>query len=217
MAAITISRQLGSKGAKLGQALARELGWQYADKSTINKVIRQYGLIRLDDLYDKPPRLRELFRHDSQLTIEMMNQTVAAIAARGDVVILLRGGFVVTKGLVDVLNIFVKAPLEIRVARIATRDDLDPEVAAEKVKQDDKQRRKFAELYYDTDWTDPEGYDLVVNTKNLSTSEAVAKVVEAYRGLPSRAVGAPMAAGFEIDPVLAETVDEVMGRAAAHS
>ena len=101
MAVITVSRQLGSHGARIARALARDLGWEFADKYTINRVIRQYGLTRLDDLYTKPPKLRELFDQNSQVTIEMMNETIAAIAARGNVVILGRGGFVglVNRGL----------------------------------------------------------------------------------------------------------------------
>ncbi|MEA4944619.1 MAG: cytidylate kinase-like family protein [Propionicimonas sp.] len=209
MPAITISRQMGAKGPGIARALAAELGWDFADKDTVNKVIRQYGLIRLNEFYDAPPKIRELFKQDSQLTIEMMNQTIAAIAARGNTVIMLRGGFVVTRGLVDVLNVFIKAPLDVRVARIAKRDHLKPEEAAEKVRADDKNRRKFDRLYYDADWTDPDSYDLVVNTKNLTSAQAVEKIIEAYHALPSRSTDAPTAETLAIDPVLAATVEEL--------
>ena len=52
MAVITISRQAGSRGARIARGLAKELGWEFADKNTINRVIRQYGQVRLNENYD---------------------------------------------------------------------------------------------------------------------------------------------------------------------
>ena len=78
MTAITISRQLGSHGGRVARRLAKELGWELVDKSTINEVISQYGLIRLNDIYgDQPPRLRELFNQNTMWTIQWMNKTIA--------------------------------------------------------------------------------------------------------------------------------------------
>ena len=210
MAVITVSRQLGSHGARIARALARDLGWEFADKYTINRVIRQYGLTRLDDLYTKPPKLRELFDQNSQVTIEMMNETIAAIAARGNVVILGRGGFVVLKGFADVLNVFVEAPSEVRVARIAQRDKLEAETAMAKVQADDKLRQKFMSLYYGADWAKADNYELVVDTQSLPDADAVAQIRTALTALPAPAAGAKLAADLAVDHVLAQTVDEVM-------
>ncbi|MGB7962686.1 MAG: cytidylate kinase-like family protein [Propionicimonas sp.] len=210
MAVITISRQLGSHGARIARALARDLGWEFADKYTINRVIRQYGLTRLDDLYTKPPKLRELFDQNSHETIQMMNETIAAIAARGNVVILGRGGFVVLKDFADVLHAFVEAPSEVRVARVAKRDNLQEVAALEKVLGDDKLRQKFMSLYYGADWAKPENFELVVNTESLSDEDAVAQIKAALTALPAPAEGAKLAANLAVDPVLAQTVDEVM-------
>ena len=82
MAVITISRQLGSHGARIARGLARELGWKLADKATINAVIEQYGLIRLDEIYgDEAPSFWDLYTQDSVWTIEWMNKTIEAISA----------------------------------------------------------------------------------------------------------------------------------------
>ena len=211
MAAITISRQLGSHGARIARALSRELGWEFADKATINRVIRQYGLVRLDELYsDEPPRLREYFDANSQVTIEMMNQTIAAIAARGNVVILGRGGFAVMQGFADVLNVFIGAPTEKRIERLARRDDLDKAEAADKVKADDKTRRRFTRMYYEADWAKPENFDLVVDTGSLSDADAVARIKAAVAELPAAGAEAKLTTHLVVDPVLAKTVAEVM-------
>ncbi len=210
MAVITISRQAGSRGAKIARGLAKELGWEFADKSTINRVIRQYGLVRLNAIYEELPKLSDLFDDNAALTIEMMNETIAAIAARGNVVILGRGASAVLKNVADVLNVFVEAPLETRVERIAERDDTSQESAEQRVKRDDKLRRKFMRRYYSTKWADHDNYDLVVDTGELSDDQAIEQILAALHALPARAEGAE-ATALEVHPVLAETIDEVMG------
>ena len=210
MAVITISRQAGSRGAKIARGLAKELGWEFADKSTINRVIRQYGLVRLNAIYEELPKLSDLFDDNAALTIEMMNETIAAIAARGNVVILGRGASAVLKDVADVLNVFVEAPLETRVERIAKRDDTSEESAEQRVKRDDKLRRKFMRRYYSTKWASPDNYDLVVDTGELSDDQAIEQILAALHALPARADGSE-AEAREVHPVLAETLDEVMG------
>ncbi len=210
MAVITISRQAGSRGARIARGLAKELGWEFADKSTVNRVIRQYGLVRLDDLYNELPRLRDLFSDNAALTIEMMNETIAAIAARNNVVILGRGAFAVLRDVADALNVFIEAPLEARVARIAKRDDTDLEAAEERVKADDKLRRRFIRRYYSTDWSEPENYDLVVDTGEITDDEAIEQILAALHALPTRVEGASTET-LQVHPVLAQTINEVMG------
>ena len=62
MAVITISRELGSGGAEIGQQVAKSLGYDYVDKRTIDGIFRQYGLTKFDDLYNSAPGILDLFR-----------------------------------------------------------------------------------------------------------------------------------------------------------
>ncbi len=214
MAVITISRQVGTHGARIARALAQELGYEFADKSLINRVIRQYGLTRLNLIYDRKPKIRELFDQNSTVTIEMMNQTIAAIAARGNVVILGRGGYQVLSGMADVLNVFVKASDVARARRVGKRDGIDTDEAAELVKADDEIRARFVRLFYGSDWADESAYDLVVDTSDAPDAEAVAQVVEAVQAMPAAAEDARQAAHLKVDSVLAATVSKEMARRA---
>ncbi|CAL8977745.1 Cytidylate kinase [Propionicimonas sp. T2.31MG-18] len=213
MAVITISRQLGSHGARIARALAKDLGYALVDKGTINRVIRQYGITRLDRIYDHKPKIWELFNEDSALTIQMMNETIAAFAAQGDVVILGRGGFRVLRGLSDVLNVFVKAPDAVRAKRIGKRDEIGVGEAAEIIRSDDELRSRFVSLFYGADWADESAFDLVVDTGELSDADAVARIAAEAAALPSYAEG-PSAAGLEVDVVLRETVEQELARLA---
>ncbi|MCA0306659.1 MAG: cytidylate kinase-like family protein [Actinobacteria bacterium] len=213
MAVITISRQLGSHGARIARALAKDLGYALVDKGTINRVIRQYGITRLDRIYDHKPKIWELFNEDSALTIQMMNETIAAFAAQGDVVILGRGGFRVLRGLSDVLNVFVTAPDAVRAKRIGKRDEIGVGEAAEIIRSDDELRSRFVSLFYGADWADESAFDLVVDTGELSDADAVARIAAEAAALPAYAEG-PSAAGLEVDVVLRETVEQELDRLA---
>lgn len=215
MAVITVSRQLGSHGGRIARALAGELGYDLVDKGVVNRVIRQYGLTRLDAVYDRKLSVWELFNENSVTTIQMMNETIAAVAARGNVVILGRGGFRVLAGMADVLNVFVKADDKVRAERIAKRDRVSIEEAAKAIKDDDELRARFTRLFYSADWADESQFDLVVDTSTGSDDEAKAKIKEAVAVLPAR--GARTAATIQVDEVLANTVAEVLARRAART
>ena len=215
MAVITVSRQLGSHGARIARALAGELGYDLVDKAVVNRVIRQYGLTRLDAVYDHKPKVWELFNQNSVTTIEMMNETIAAVAARGNVVIVGRGGFRVLAGMSDVLNVFVKAPDDVRAARIAKRDHVSAEEAARLIKEDDALRARFTRLFYSADWADESQFDLVVDTGVDSDEQAKTRIKEAMAVLPAR--GTRSAATLKVDNVLADTVAEVLARRSARS
>ena len=48
MAVITISSELGSGGFDIGQRVAQNLGYEFVDKNTSDRVFRQYGLTKFD-------------------------------------------------------------------------------------------------------------------------------------------------------------------------
>ncbi|NHB85817.1 cytidylate kinase-like family protein [Tessaracoccus sp. HDW20] len=213
MGSITISRQLGSHGARVARGVARKLGWPLADKATINTVIREYGLTQLDDIYGpKPPRFWDLFENNKVWTIEWMNKTIQAIAAQEDAVILGRGGFAVLGGYADVLNVFIKASDDVRAHRIGLRDDISQADAAEKVAADDKARAKFTRLFYSLDWADESNFDLVLDTGEVTDEVAMDRIIEAYRAKISAAPAGPSIAELVPDALLAESVRGRFGK-----
>ena len=210
MAVITISRQLGSHGARIARSLAKELGYTFADKNLIDRVIRQYGLTMLNSLYDKKPTIWDLFNENSAITIEMMNRTIAALAKHGDVVILGRGGFTVLHGMSDVLNVSVKAPQDVRAERIARRDGIDNAAALAKVTADDETRARFVRLFYGRDLADESQFDLVVDSGNTSDADAKAQIIAALSKMKPAGPSDRTAARLEVDSVLSDTVDEAL-------
>ena len=217
MAVITVSRQLGSQGGRIAQELAHQLGYDFVDKSTVNTVIRQYGLTRLDAIYDHKPKIWELFKEDSATTIQMMNETIAAFAARGNVVILGRGGFRVLQGMADVVNVLVKAPDAVRAGRVAKRTSIEPDEASRLVKADDEIRARFVRLFYNVDWSDESNFDLVIDSDSLSERAAIAQIAAAAAALPALTGGERAAATLQVDPVLAKTAEAALSRRSSGS
>ena len=50
MAVVTISRTMGSGGDYIGRELASVLGYKFVDKDKIAAIIKDFGIIRLDDI-----------------------------------------------------------------------------------------------------------------------------------------------------------------------
>lgn len=206
MTAITVSRKLGSYGGRIAERVANELGWRFADRFFVDAVISEYGLIELQELYDKPPTLLDLFNENTALTIQWMNKTVETLAARYDVVILGRGGFAALKGYSDVFNVLVTAPEEVRAARVIEDNKVSAGVAEEMVERDTDTKTRFVRRYYGQNWADEDSYDLVVDTSEVSEDEAVQRIVEAARAWFETAQG-PRVAESEVDGLLLETVE----------
>lgn len=209
MAVITISRQLGSHGARIARALAKELGWQIADKATINSVIEQYGLIHLDNIYgDRAPKFWDLYTQDSVWTISWMNKTIKDIATHGDVVVLGRGGFVVLGDYADSFDVFIKAPEHVRAMRIGKRDGISADEALAKITADDKTRQRFTKRVYDANWADESNFDQVIDTGEVSDEKAIELIIAGYRAHIANLPEGPRIADIQIDEVLNEAVTE---------
>lgn len=213
MAVITISREMGSGGAEIGRQVAQTLGYAFVDKNTIDGIFRQYGLTQFDDLYTTTPGFWDLFQQDNLLIISMLNETLEALAQRGQVVILGRGGFAILGHLADVLDVRIVAPAEVRAQRVMARENLAtlPEAQA-RVAEDDHMRQRFVQLFYDRPWDDPTAFDLRIDTGAVSYDAAAQQIVDAARALDQKQFGsdAVTTAGLEVDPVLADAVTKVL-------
>lgn len=213
MAVITISRELGSGGAEIGQQVAKSLGYDYVDKRTIDGIFRQYGLTKFDDLYNSAPGILDLFSQTNLLTISMLNEMIEALAQRGKAVIVGRGGFAVLGDYADVLNVRIEAPASVRAQRIMDRENLATLQEAEaRVSEDDSVRSKFVHMFYNKQWNEKSNFDLVFDTGALSNDVAAQQIVEAAKALEQRPLGqdAVTTASIEVDPVLADAVAKVV-------
>lgn len=175
MAIITISREMGSGGIPIAHKAAEKLGYTLIDGEAIAKVAPSYGLTleALEKADEKPPAFVEKMDEQSEVDLHQIELIILDYALKGNVIIYGRGGQDLLKDIQSVLRVRIIAPFELRVERWAEREWLDPEFARVLVRKSDQQRAGFIKYYFDRDWEDPLGYDMVLNTERLSEEMAV--------------------------------------------
>jgi cytidylate kinase len=183
MAIITISRQMGSGGIPIARKAAEKLGYTLVDGDAILAVAEQYGLSQetIEQADEKPPHFVETLDAKHEIALHLIELIILDYALKGNVIIYGRGGQDLLKGISSVLRVRVIAPFEERVERWSEREWLDPERARKLVRKSDQQRAGFIRYYFDRDWDDPLGYDLIINTERLSEESAVRVIGDAIK------------------------------------
>jgi cytidylate kinase len=166
MAAITISRQLGSRGREVAHLVADRLGYRLVWRDLINQAARQAGapevaLAAIDELGLLGLRPS---RTASEAYCQAVRQVMEELVAAGNVVILGRAGQVILRDRPDTLHVRLMAPAQVRAARIAQSQGISIEGAIAQIEASDRNRRNYLKRFYHVRWDDPEIYDLVINT-----------------------------------------------------
>ncbi len=183
MAIVTISREMGSGGSIIANALADKLKYTLVDGETILKEASKYGLsqeavARADE---KPPAFVESLDARAEIDFHRIQQIILEYALRGNVIIYGRGGQDILEGVESVLTTRIIAPFELRVERWAEREWLDPDLSRILVHKSDQQRDGFIKYYFDRDWNDPCHYDLIINTAKLSEEMSIDLIIHALQ------------------------------------
>ena len=174
MAVITFSRQLGSLGCDIADAVVQRLGYRKAWRGLINQAARQsrtpeMALEMLDELGllgIKPPLSAE------KEYLAAIRDLIEELARDGDILIVGRGGQAILRGWPGVLHVRVIAPLDVRVKRLTDRHGIPEEAALARIRSSDRRRKRFVERAYHVNWDDPTLYDLVLNTGALDIATA---------------------------------------------
>jgi cytidylate kinase len=187
---VTISREYGAYGGEMGRIVARvlsidfhaqELVHQVAEQAQVRKQVvealdeRHQGNLRLwvDDLI----RLRK-FRSSDYM--EALTETISAIARHSRGVIVGRGGHLILDPK-RTLRVRAYAPAEVRAEYVAQREGMSLLEAQTKVARVDRERGEFFEKNFNTEITDPLGYDLMINTGTISLEAGAQIIAESYR------------------------------------
>jgi len=213
MSAITISRELGSLGDTIAEQVAGRLGYQLVDKNTIEKIFIQYGYVDFKEAYNTTgfwahfdPRRAEM--------VSFLNRIIEALVARGRVILLGRGGFAMLKDYADVLNVRIQAPFALRVRRVFESGAFASlSQVEEAVRENDRMRRDFVNSMYAERWDSVSAFDLVLDTGKIHPEQAADWLQAAGRqtNIP-HPEGSLTTRAMHIDPVLADSVAQVLGR-----
>lgn len=179
MAIITISREMGTGASSIARDVAKKLRYTLVDGAKISELGAKYGLTPeiLEKVDEKPPVYITAEDRQQAVYLNAIELIILDLARKGNVIIYGRGGQDLLKGIDNMLRIRFIAPFEDRVEMLAEREWMDPDLARHLIRKSDHQRGGFIHFYFDRDWKDPMGYDLIYNTCMLSHASIVDSIV----------------------------------------
>ena len=200
---VTISRQLASGGAYIGQRLAQRLGYRYVDRDILTQAAAALGLDderSLEHLEEQAPGWWDRIARvigvgppdapfvpppppvDEGVVLEAETGIIRAIADREDAVIVGRGAPHVLQGRDRVFRVFIHAPKDLRTAEVERVYKLDAAAARAMVERSDRNRARFVQSLVQRPWTDACLYDLAVDTSRIAPDLVVELRVSAVNG-----------------------------------
>jgi len=112
------------------------------------------------------------------LYMKTMTAIIRDLGERGDIVVLGRGSQMILRDLPGALHVLTLAPAELRVERLAKREGISQEEAARRLQDSDRARPAFYRKFWNVDVSDPNLYDITLETSRL-TYEVGAELVAA--------------------------------------
>jgi cytidylate kinase len=191
---ITISRETGAGADILSQKLIEILqkykkenlpDWTIFDKNLIEKVLEDHQLPKtLSEVFDEKKYSSILSfasevlvgQPSIQTFIHKTTQTILSLAEIGNVIIVGRGGNIVTANLQNAFHIRLVSTLEDRIKHVREVYGYDTKQATEFLKKDDQARKNFISTYFHKQIDDPLLYHLTINTHRF-TYDHVAELI----------------------------------------
>jgi CMP/dCMP kinase len=194
---ITISRQLGSGGAYIGQQLAKSLNVFYADHEIISQAAKQLSVLQEDlesrdekilsfwksfirsyavapDTYVPPrfipPTDRELFKTESAI--------ITRIAGERSAVIIGRCGSHILREHPNHVSIFLHSDITFRIGRVLKLCAVSEEVAGKRIVQSDKERALYHRTFTGKEWADARRYDISMDTSKTGLDKSAALILK---------------------------------------
>jgi len=179
---ITLSRQYGSGGRRIGQELADALGIPYYDNELIALAAQESGFDKkMFEDADKAAYSSLLFSLSMygggsggmfsmplpDRVYLVQSDIIRKLAAEGPCVIVGRCADHILRHEKNRLAVFLHAPQSDRVRRAVDEYGDDLKTAADKLAKTDKKRSVYYSHYTGEDWGSAVNYDLVLNTSSF--------------------------------------------------
>ena len=181
MAILTISRQFGCGAEAIGEAIAKELGYEYLDRQMLLDDIKQAGSPweeKAKYFDENKPDLWESHQWSYRGYVALAQSKILARALKGNCVLIGRGANFLLKGVKHHLGIRIEAPLEKRVQIVTAQYDVNTENAKWLIDRADREMAGSVYLLYGRAWDDAREYDLHFDTSK-NTPEEIIRIVKA--------------------------------------
>jgi osmotically-inducible protein OsmY len=175
MAVLTLSRQSGSFGTQISNALVESLKYRFLDKDSLDKALAKYGIspASLEKYDEKKPSFWEIFSSERNRYLHFLKTVIYGFAMEGNGLVLGRGGQVLLAGIPGIYHVRVIAPPTVRIERIKAAYRCEARQAEQIMRHSDQGRAGFHRFFYNVNWEDGSLYDLVINTQTFTVETAV--------------------------------------------
>ena len=192
---VTIGRQSGSGGRRIGLALAKALGVQCYDRELIAEAAKNSGLCEeILETHDETPSRSFLYSlvmdtyslgfHAGQVDMPMEQKVFLAqynairdIAARESCVFVGRCADYALEDDPDRISVFITGDEEDKIAHVEETYELSRNKAKDYIQKTDKRRSNFYNYYSNKRWGEAESYDLCLNRSKLGFEGTVEAIV----------------------------------------
>lgn len=195
---ITIGRQCGSAGRKIGKKLAEELGVKCYDKELLSLAAKHSGLCEeLFETHDEKPTSSFLYSlvmdtysmgYTSSAYMDMpinhkvflaQFDTIKKLAAEESCVIVGRCADYALADYPNTVTVFISGDEKDKIAYLKDQYDVNDAKAKDIMIKTDKKRASYYNYYSSKKWGDAKGYDLCVNSSAVGYDGAVS-IIRAF-------------------------------------
>ena len=195
---ITIGREFGSNGKKIGEEVAKRLGIKCYDKELLSLAAKDSGFCEeiLESNDEKPTSsflyslVMDTYSMNHYSTAPFLDmplnqkvflaqyEAIQKIAGRESCVIVGRCADYALHNHEKCLNVFIHADKDVRIAEVCKRMDISVNKAKDMIQKQDKQRASYYNYYSNKKWGDSRNYDVCVNSSRLGEEETVLMLKE---------------------------------------
>ena len=193
---ITISREFGSGGHSIGEAVARKLGYRFFDRELVNQVAErsgfspefieesgEYASAKNSLLFAIATANQYTMNGISMLDKLYIEQTkiIEEIAQEGNCVIVGRCSDYILREYEDCLHVFIHADMKSRAKRIVERFGEQERSAEKRLNEKDQKRKVYSKNYTGRSWGQAQNYDLCLNSGVLGSERCVELIAAACK------------------------------------
>ncbi len=190
---ITISREFGSGGRTVGKLVAEKLGIPCYDHEIIQKIAQESGYCE-DFVADRSEhvsrgnRLMNAFGGKDYYGNSIQDKlwvaqlkAIVEVANKSDCVIVGRCADFILKETSDCIRVFIHADPKDKAKRIVEQYGESEQTPERRLKEKDKRRAAYYQLYTDHKWGDLKNYDITLSTSSLGIEKCADIIVELYK------------------------------------
>lgn len=186
---ITVSRLTGSRGNEIAKEAARRLGIPYYAQELVHEIavaahvhessVEPLEKQRIGDFEAMLQGMLEDEAFSADDYLRHLRRVLGELTRRGSGVVMGRGSHLVYEASMA-LRVRLIGPIEKRIVHVAERDGIPMGEAQKRVHETDRQREDYHRRYFESDWADPQLFDIVLNTGSLTNEQCVDIIVSTF-------------------------------------